>query len=255
MLRLCGYPSTPNEPIAMSNLQADACPFCGSEGDINSQGHVECSSCGAAAPDLKTWNGRIAQQDFRVAPCTHPRAYISAPATTTSQKGHRCPDCGAAWNTFDAPDATIPQGYWLAPMEPDEPMRRSLDTGPGRWVYTNVETYQRMRDSWLSRHPAAPTPTASIAPQHCQCPACIGGTMHASDCAVHGRDSGAGIIRGSCDCGAESIAPKAEALPLAPAYAPCAEEPDGRCCGTGECWTCPLAASVTQAPKAEGEAS
>jgi hypothetical protein len=48
-----------------------------------------------------------------------------------------------------------PAGFWLAPMEPDEAMRRALDTGPGRWVYSNVETFQRMRDSWLERHPAA----------------------------------------------------------------------------------------------------
>jgi hypothetical protein len=29
-------------------------------------------------------------------------------------------------------------------------------------------------------------------------------------------------------------------LPRAPVCAPCAERPDGRCCGTGECWLCPL---------------
>lgn len=51
--------------------------------------------------------------------------------------------------------STVPDGFWLAPMEPDEAMRRSLNTGPGRWVYTNVETYQRMRDSYLARNPGA----------------------------------------------------------------------------------------------------
>lgn len=36
--------------------------------------------------------------------------------------------------------------------------------------------------------------------EHCQCPACIGGATHASDCAVHGIDTAAGIVKGSCDC-------------------------------------------------------
>lgn len=50
----------------------------------------------------------------------------------------------------------IPAGFWLAPMEPDEEMHLSLNTGPGRWIYTNVEMYQRMRDSWISRHSTPP---------------------------------------------------------------------------------------------------
>jgi hypothetical protein len=60
----------------------------------------------------------------------------------------------------EARPLTIPPGMWLAPMEPDEEMRRSLDTGPGRWVYTNVETYQRMRDSWLARQGIGTQPEA-----------------------------------------------------------------------------------------------
>lgn len=31
-------------------------------------------------------------------------------------------------------------------------------------------------------------------------------------------------------------------LPMAPECSPCAANEDGRCCGTGECWTCPLSA-------------
>lgn len=38
------------------------------------------------------------------------------------------------------------------------------------------------------------------AQQHCQCPACIGGITHFSDCSVHGIDTAGGIVKGPCDC-------------------------------------------------------
>ncbi len=54
------------------------------------------------------------------------------------------------------PDKLGPLNEWLKSHPLATPAKhRRLDTGPGRWVYTNVETYQRMRDSWLERHPSA----------------------------------------------------------------------------------------------------
>lgn len=37
-------------------------------------------------------------------------------------------------------------------------------------------------------------------PKHCQCDACKGGVIHASDCAVHNEPA---YRNGPCDCGAE----------------------------------------------------
>ncbi|WP_186215998.1 hypothetical protein [Burkholderia gladioli] len=42
-----------------------------------------------------------------------------------------------------------------------------------------------------------PAGSASAPPAHCQCPACSGGTTHASDCAVHNEPA---MPRGPCDC-------------------------------------------------------
>ena len=33
---------------------------------------------------------------------------------------------------------------------------------------------------------------------HCQCEACVGGAIHASDCAVHNAPA---LLKGPCDCG------------------------------------------------------
>lgn len=48
-------------------------------------------------------------------------------------------------------------------------------------------------------NPGVIRPAATTAPEHCQCPACRTGVIHASDCAVHNAPA---LPRGACNCGA-----------------------------------------------------
>ena len=49
---------------------------------------------------------------------------------------------------------------------------------------------------------AAPQPTVNsifdLPDTYCQCEACVGGSIHASDCAVHNAPA---LPKGPCDCG------------------------------------------------------
>ena len=44
----------------------------------------------------------------------------------------------------------------------------------------------------------APTPMSQLTAPHCQCEACVGGLIRASDCAVHNAPA---LPKGPCDCG------------------------------------------------------
>ncbi|WP_336816822.1 hypothetical protein [Burkholderia gladioli] len=62
----------------------------------------------------------------------------------------------------------------------------------------------QLDEDWHERAAAllalpAPAVSASAPPAHCQCPACSGGTTHASDCAVHNEPA---MLQGPCDCAA-----------------------------------------------------
>ncbi|WP_249183276.1 hypothetical protein [Burkholderia cenocepacia] len=62
-------------------------------------------------------------------------------------------------------------------------------------VWTKVEQI-RAKHAAKPRHSPLPGPSAT---EHCQCPACRTGVIHASDCAVHNAPA---LPRGACDCGA-----------------------------------------------------
>jgi hypothetical protein len=69
-------------------------------------------------------------------------------------------------------------------------------------------------DRLMAKYDDATAPTSRTRahlPAHCQCPACINGTIHASDCAVHNAPA---YANGPCDC-SEPVSVNLEARAIA----------------------------------------
>ncbi|WP_244134224.1 hypothetical protein [Burkholderia gladioli] len=99
-----------------------------------------------------------------------------------------------------SPRAAVPapEGWKLVPVEPTQAMLDCWwDALPKGTAFQDC-TPRGVYGAMLDAAPAAPVA------DHCQCPACAGGTIHASDCAVH---NGPAYPNGPCNCGtAQAVA-------------------------------------------------
>lgn len=64
-------------------------------------------------------------------------------------------------------------------------------------VLSVLDTFE-MKGNTIENLRAAIEEAEKQEPEHCMCPACINGNLHASDCAVHNAPA---LPIGECDCG------------------------------------------------------
>ncbi|MGS1064163.1 helix-turn-helix domain-containing protein [Burkholderia glumae] len=86
------------------------------------------------------------------------------------------------------------------------------DDGGAEPILDAIQKLKDERDQWADAGYAAQAVAAPVAePAHCQCPACIDGATHASDCAVHNEPA---YPNGPCNCGsAQAVAADGAATP------------------------------------------